>query len=197
MAPKPQSTVHTRLPGATPGVLEKLATSPHGARASPWPSHRARREQSGARRPSPDGRSSSEGIGVGVSRRAVDRRRAGGARAGGAGRRGARAGEVGARSWCVGCCRRFPEAPIDREDELAAVLAEDRGLRGRGLGDRMCEAASSIRRWLIPERDDGPRRPARRPASESVPCSPRPAIWLTALGLRPERARLVRRTRDA
>src|SRR6185312_434707 len=43
----------------------------------------------------------------------------------------------------------FPQAPTDRDDELAVALAADRGLRGAsGVGR---PGSVRIRRWLIPE----------------------------------------------
>jgi len=43
----------------------------------------------------------------------------------------------------------FPQAPTDRDDELAVALAADRGLRGAWAIDR--PGSVRIRRWLIPE----------------------------------------------
>src|SRR5207253_11494149 len=72
----------------------------------------------------------------------------------------------------------FPAAPVDREDHLAAVLEDDRGLRGAA-----CRAGghTRVRRWLIPQATmvpvDGP------PAGFRIFPIPSPADLAAALGL--------------
>lgn len=74
-------------------------------------------------------------------------------------------GARGRARWLRNLVRRtleaFPLPPIDREDELAAIVAEDRGLRGRAWpfsprsGERTTGGNDGgrlhIRRWLMPE----------------------------------------------
>jgi hypothetical protein len=68
--------------------------------------------------------------------------------------RGRSALGIGARArarWLRQLVRRtlleYPTAPVDRDDELAAVIAQDRGLRGATWGEKRPQ----VRRWLIPE----------------------------------------------
>lgn len=75
----------------------------------------------------------------------------------------------------------FPAAPIDREDELAARLAEDCGLRRMTWASDV-DAPLHIRRWLIPEATmvpvDGP------PAGFRVLPIASPGDLADAIGLR-------------
>lgn len=70
----------------------------------------------------------------------------------------------------------FPVAPIDREDEIAAVLAEDRGLRGHFRENRLL-----VRRWLVPDAIMVP--VGGPPASFGVLPLPSPGDLARALGL--------------
>jgi hypothetical protein len=72
----------------------------------------------------------------------------------------------------------FPAAPVDREDELAAAIAEDRALRGAA---QTAGGPARVRRWLIPDATmvpvDGP------PARFHVPPLPSPGELADAVGL--------------
>jgi hypothetical protein len=77
----------------------------------------------------------------------------------------------------------FPTAPVDRDDDLAAVLADDRGLRGAarrgaGLGRPL------VRRWLVPEATMVP--VGGPPAGFRVVPIPSTGDLAAALGLAPE-----------
>jgi hypothetical protein len=74
----------------------------------------------------------------------------------------------------------YPAPPVDRDDELAGAIAEDRGLRGATWGKQK----PHVRRWLIPE--------ATMVAVEGAPAGfrvlplPSPGDLAGALGLRAE-----------
>jgi len=94
-------------------------------------------------------------------------------------------GSRGRARWLRHLVRRtlleYPAAPVDRDDELAAAIAEDRGLRGAtwrpGGPPRM-------RRWLIPKATMVPVEGA--PAGFRVVPFPSPGELASALGLRAE-----------
>jgi RNA-directed DNA polymerase len=102
--------------------------------------------------------------------------------------RGHAALAIGARGrvrWLRHMVRRllvaYPVAPVNRDDELARVIGDDRGLRGAAWGsnDRV-----RVRRWLIPEATmvpiGGP------PALFRIFPLPSPGDLADALGLRAE-----------
>jgi hypothetical protein len=75
----------------------------------------------------------------------------------------------------------LPAAPVDREEELAAMLESDRGLRGAAR--RAGSNAPFIRRWLMADATmvpvDGP------PVGFRTPSIPSPGALAAALGLGP------------
>jgi len=91
-------------------------------------------------------------------------------------------GARGRAGWLRKLVRRmlaaFPAPPIDREDELAVVLAGDRGLRGQ-----LRRNALRVRHWLIPEATMVPVDGA--PARFRIPPLPSPGDLASALGLSP------------
>src|SRR5262249_10764050 len=72
----------------------------------------------------------------------------------------------------------FPAAPVDREDERAAVLADDRALRA------VQRDGARVRRWLIPEATMLPVEGA--PARFRVPSIASAGELAARLGLRHE-----------
>ncbi len=114
-------------------------------------------------------------------------------------------GARGRERWLRNLVRRtleaFPAAPLDREDELASVVAHDRALRG--VAWQADDAGRlRVRRWLIPEASmvpvDGP------PAGFPVFPLPSPGDLADALGLHPnelgwfaDAQRMNTRARDA
>jgi len=114
-------------------------------------------------------------------------------------------GARGRARWLRNLVRRtleaFPAPPIDREDELASVVAHDRGLRGIAWQTNGA-SRPRVRRWLIPEARmvpvDGP------PAGFRIFPLPSPGDLADALGLHPnelgwfaDEQRMNVRSRDA
>jgi RNA-directed DNA polymerase len=97
--------------------------------------------------------------------------------------RAALGGMRGRTRWLRRLVRRmlvaFPAAPVDRDDELARALADDRGLRGATSRDRANPA--QVRRWLIPDAVMVP--VSGPPAGFPIPPIRSPAELGAALGL--------------
>lgn len=90
---------------------------------------------------------------------------------------------VSSARWLRGVVRRvlvaFPAAPVDREDDLAAMLEGDPAFRGDAR--RSIEQVPAIRRWLVPDVSMVP--VGGPPARFSVLAISSPADLAAALGL--------------
>lgn len=115
-------------------------------------------------------------------------------------------GARGRARWLRNLVRRmlqaFPQAPVDRDDDLAAALANDRALRGKSWWASRRRGRAGIRRWLIPEATMVPI--AGPPARFPILPIPSPGDLAGCLGLRPrelewfaDERRLNARARDA